>query len=63
MSYYDSKYLKSNFKHVLIILLITIMIISSTNTQEEMSGGTENISRGASYTDVEISKVHGTDLG
>lgn len=63
MSYYDSKYLKSIFKLVLIILLIIIRIISPTSTQEVMSGCTENISRGASYIDVEISKVHNTDLG
>lgn len=63
MSYYDSKYLKNNFKLVLIILLITIRIISPTSTQEVMNGCTENISGEASYIDVEISKVHNTDLG
>lgn len=61
MSYYDSKYLKSNFKHVLIRLLISIVIISPTSTQEVMSGCTKNIQR--SQLCWCGNKVHGTDLG
>lgn len=63
MSCYDSSYLYSNFNHALIILLITMMIISHTSTQEAMSRCTENIFRGASYIYSEIGLMHRFGFG
>lgn len=63
MSCYDSSYLYSNINNALIILLITMMIISRTSTQEAMSKCIENIFSGVSSIYSEIGFMHRFGFG